>query len=295
MGKYPVHLVGELNYQDVIRRASPGDSVRLVPEPQNPYDPRAIRASDVTGATLGYIERESWLTRAMLDDGTVVLASVMEIIGGEADKPSLGVVLEVLTAKDAEGKTTGAATTREFALMSNATAKPQPEVGSLGEALDLMRDISSWLQKRGRHLLGAAGILALYLAILQLTKPESGSQDISDAATSAAEAAATAAAEAATATSPILDDEAVKQCGSYLSLATRNGLIRSRPSPNRINVDERLWAELPASAKDTTMQAVSCELWRSSMPPTVGDYVVAYGWRTGKRLQMLTSVGMARD
>jgi hypothetical protein len=223
----------------------------------------------------------------MLDDGTAVLASVKEIIGGEADKPSLGVVLEVLTAKDAEDKTTGAATTREFAHMPNATAKPLPEVGSLGEALDLMRDIGSWLQKRGFHLLGAAGILVLYLTILQLTAPERGSQDISDAATSAA--------DAATAASPILDDEAVKQCGSYLSLATRNGLIRGRPSPNRINVDERLWAELPASAKDTTMQAVSCELWRSSMPPTVGNYVVAYGWRTGKRLQMLTSVGMSRE
>jgi hypothetical protein len=102
MGKYTVHLVGESNYQDVIRRASPGDPVRLLLEPQNPYDPRAIRACDVTGATIGYLERESWLTRAILDDGTTVLASVLEIIGGEANKPSLGVVLEVLTAKDAE-------------------------------------------------------------------------------------------------------------------------------------------------------------------------------------------------
>lgn len=102
MGKYTVHLVGESSYQEAIRRASPGDLVRLLPEPQNPHDPRAIRASDVTGATIGYIERDSWLTRVMLDEGTAVLARVLEVIGGEANKPSLGVVLEVLTAKDAE-------------------------------------------------------------------------------------------------------------------------------------------------------------------------------------------------
>ena len=279
MGKYTVHLVGESNYQDVIRRASPGDSVRLLPEPQNPYDRRAIRASDVTGATIGYIERDSWLTRAMLDDGTAVLASVMEIIGGEADKPSLGVVLEVLTAKDAQGTTTGAATTRDAVLMPDATSKPLPEVGSLGEAQDMMRGISSWLQKQGCLFYGIAGIAVLYVAN-QLTTPDGGSQDIPDAAT---------------ASSRLLDDAAVKQCGNLLTSAKRNGLIRERPSPNRINVDERLWSELPASVKDTTLQAVSCELWRSSVPPTVGNYVVAYGWRTGKRVQMLTSVGMSRE
>ena len=54
----------------------------------------------MTGATVGYVERESWLTRAILDDRTAVSAAVQEIIGGEPGKPSRGVVLEVLTGND---------------------------------------------------------------------------------------------------------------------------------------------------------------------------------------------------
>lgn len=102
MGRYSVHLVGEANYQGPIANLSPGDPVSILPEPSNPYDPRALRCADVTGATIGYIERDSWLTRVIVDDRTAVSATVEQIIGGTPDKPSRGVVLAVLTAADAQ-------------------------------------------------------------------------------------------------------------------------------------------------------------------------------------------------
>lgn len=107
MGRYSVHLVGEANYQAPIAKLSPGDPVSILPEPSNPYDPRALRCADVTGETIGYIERDSWLTRVILDDRTAVSATIEKIIGGTADKPSRGVVLAVLTAADAQSAQPG--------------------------------------------------------------------------------------------------------------------------------------------------------------------------------------------
>lgn len=102
MGRYTVHLVGESNFQAAIRGIRAGTPVKLTPEPENPHDSRAIKAVVAGSDTIGYVERDSWLTRAMLDEGTKVASRVHEIIGGEVNKPSLGVVLEVLTAAEAE-------------------------------------------------------------------------------------------------------------------------------------------------------------------------------------------------
>lgn len=101
MGRYNAHLVGESNYQNTVAKLTVGTPIKLTPEPENQYDPRAIKAVTRSGETVGYVERDSWLTRAMLDEGTTVASRVQEIIGGEPGKPSLGVVLEVLTADDA--------------------------------------------------------------------------------------------------------------------------------------------------------------------------------------------------
>jgi len=107
MGRYTVHLVGEANFQAAIRGIRAGTPVKLTPEPENPHDPRAIKAVVNGTDTIGYVERDSWLTRVMIDEGTSVASRVHEVIGGEAGKPSLGVVLEVLTAADAEAALAG--------------------------------------------------------------------------------------------------------------------------------------------------------------------------------------------
>jgi hypothetical protein len=101
MGRYTVHLVGESNYQAAIANLSSGDPVTIQHEPDNPHDPRALRCTDVTGATIGYIERDSWLATAIIDRKTAIRAEIEAIIGGKPGKPSRGVVLTVLTAADA--------------------------------------------------------------------------------------------------------------------------------------------------------------------------------------------------
>lgn len=101
MGCYSLHLVGESNYQGAVGQLRVGDPVKLTPEPGNRFDPRAIAAVSRRVGLIGYVERDSWITRAMLDEATPVASRVAEIIGGEPGKPMLGVVLEVLTAADA--------------------------------------------------------------------------------------------------------------------------------------------------------------------------------------------------
>lgn len=92
----------------------------------------------------------------------------------------------------------------------------------------------------------------------------------------------------------LLPADVVGQCRDLLNMAERIGVIRERPKPTRINVDERKWAELDAATKDRTLQAVACDVWQQNMPPA-DEMVVAYGWRSGRRVQMLTEVGMSRE
>lgn len=95
MPAYRIGLVGEASYQPAIRRSKPGDRIRLLHETDNPFDRNAIRAANGRGETIGYIARESWLKRVILDEGQSVAASIEEITGGIAGKPVLGVVLTV--------------------------------------------------------------------------------------------------------------------------------------------------------------------------------------------------------
>lgn len=95
MTDYRIGLVGESHYQAAIGKIGKGDAVQFVAEPSNPHDPRALRAT-CAGATIGYVPRGSWLTRAVLDEGKIAVASVAEVLGGRGDAPSLGVVLDVV-------------------------------------------------------------------------------------------------------------------------------------------------------------------------------------------------------
>jgi hypothetical protein len=83
----------------------------------------------------------------------------------------------------------------------------------------------------------------------------------------------------------------VADCRKLLAEAQRIGLIREMTSGDRIEVDERLWAELPHKSKQGTLAALSCATWRRAVPPK-GEIAAAYGWRDGKRKAMWTEVGM---
>ena len=93
---------------------------------------------------------------------------------------------------------------------------------------------------------------------------------------------------------PVLSAAVVTQCRALIGQAAKLGLIRARPSAERIDVEDATWAALPAKAKDRTLQAVACDVWQRAVPPQ-SDYVVAYGYRSGKRLQLFSAAGMDRE
>lgn len=93
---YTVRIVGVSNYQKAIIDGHVGDPVVLTPEPDNPYDPRAIAVFDDYGATLGYLPRDSWLHRALLDEGKIAEAHIAQIGDENGErKGMLGVALDV--------------------------------------------------------------------------------------------------------------------------------------------------------------------------------------------------------
>lgn len=83
------------------------------------------------------------------------------------------------------------------------------------------------------------------------------------------------------------------ECNAALAKAEAAQLIRQRPTATRINVDDGQWAQLPADLKEKILAAVSCAALGRWQPLDISEGpVVAYGWRSGKRVAMLTSVGV---
>jgi hypothetical protein len=79
--------------QDIIRCCRAGDAIELVPEPDNPHDPNAVRVMHRLGL-IGYIPRAKAERFSMeIDNGCIVTASIHEITG--RDKATLGVVLRL--------------------------------------------------------------------------------------------------------------------------------------------------------------------------------------------------------
>jgi hypothetical protein len=92
---------------------------------------------------------------------------------------------------------------------------------------------------------------------------------------------------------PTYTTERVQECTLLLNKAEQAGLIHQRPSDTRINIDERLWAELPATAKSGILQAMACEVY--GRPPANLEIVVAYGYRSGRRLARYGQSGVSYD
>lgn len=84
------------------------------------------------------------------------------------------------------------------------------------------------------------------------------------------------------------------KCEQVIDGAVRSGLVRTRPSAVRIDVEDAIWASAPAREKRVLMEVLACSAFDgialSSIP--AGDNVVAYGTRSGKRVAMATSAGV---
>lgn len=83
-----------------------------------------------------------------------------------------------------------------------------------------------------------------------------------------------------------LAPEEVAQCRKAIVAASGSGIIRERPYPNRINVDDQLWRELPSDAQGRIMQALACDAWQTVAPPQ-DQKVVAHSSSTGRLLSTL--------
>ena len=107
-------VVGESYYQDALRATRPGCTIgpdgrpaftaALLPEPDNPYDPNAIAVYSPKGK-VGHLSRDHALDYRELFaevtlrgyDGGACPAC---LVGGEPEKPSFGVVLQLADPDD---------------------------------------------------------------------------------------------------------------------------------------------------------------------------------------------------
>lgn len=111
MGIYTITIKGEsytnsngTKRQDILHECQPGESIILVREPRNKYDKNAVAVyRDKGHQQLGYTSRKDaeWIAR-IIDDGGKLEAKINKIIGGEGDKPNLGVLVDVNTTPSKE-------------------------------------------------------------------------------------------------------------------------------------------------------------------------------------------------
>jgi hypothetical protein len=86
--------------QSIIKQLDAGERVALIREPDNRYDPNAIRVESGLGQ-IGYIPAQTALNNlaSEMDRGCEVTAIISEITGGEQGKPTRGVNLEITVVR----------------------------------------------------------------------------------------------------------------------------------------------------------------------------------------------------
>lgn len=103
MSVYRVGLRGESHYQAEIKKCFEGQLVRLVHEPTNKFDKRAIVALVNGDTIIGYAPKDSFVQRAVIDEGWVAIGHIESIMGGTRDAPMRGIVaqIELCTTEEA--------------------------------------------------------------------------------------------------------------------------------------------------------------------------------------------------
>lgn len=79
-----LRVTGVSHYQDALARCSPGEAVKLVHEPDNPFDRMALRVVSVLSETIGYLPRNSWVHEMVHERGRGVSATISSIGYGRA-------------------------------------------------------------------------------------------------------------------------------------------------------------------------------------------------------------------
>lgn len=90
----------------------------------------------------------------------------------------------------------------------------------------------------------------------------------------------------------LVDAQTRASCADAVAKAQRAGVVKGRPSDNRVNVDELVWARMTASDKAALLSLLACDAFgKRAGDLEFGEHTVAYGARSGKRLAMLSSAG----
>jgi hypothetical protein len=82
--------------QEELRYCQPGETVRLVREPENPHDTRAVAVFSARGVRVGYLKRDRavWVG-SKIDRGYDVRAIVERVKGVQLPDAVLGLVIRV--------------------------------------------------------------------------------------------------------------------------------------------------------------------------------------------------------
>ncbi len=98
------------------------------------------------------------------------------------------------------------------------------------------------------------------------------------------------AANSATSPAAYYSAERIRECQRVITLARQSGLVMTRPTERRIEVDEAVWNSLVADSKRALLQAVFCVAFRGQ--PDTLDNVVVDGYYSGKRLAVASDTGV---
>jgi hypothetical protein len=86
--------------QKIIRKCRAGEPVRFELEPQNPFDPHAIKVCRMNGEQIGYVEKDmAAQTGELMRAGRIAKASIEEVYEFHDDGPRRGVCIQVEIAK----------------------------------------------------------------------------------------------------------------------------------------------------------------------------------------------------
>lgn len=86
--------------QTILAECEPLEQLQLEREEDNPHDPNAVKVCRQNGDQLGYLPAGlAAVTARRMDDGYGYTAFFMNLLGGTADKPTLGARLAILVAE----------------------------------------------------------------------------------------------------------------------------------------------------------------------------------------------------
>lgn len=96
LGKaYRVNVVGESYRQAEISRTKVGQGIRLLHDARNSFDTRAIMVVTTNDEQIGFLPRNGWLTRALLDEQCDYVARIAEIHPKTSERAFAAVILDV--------------------------------------------------------------------------------------------------------------------------------------------------------------------------------------------------------